>query len=180
MRATGRVTAAAALAAALLLSPHGAAAAAVGPAPCVRGESEARGDSSVDGKELRWEDDSKYNDPLKWAHKVWSLGLVKIAPDGAGSVNDLEWRDYSKADGHAGYWQGKPGVDYIYLNSYYLDGRYKDRASRRHVAVHELGHALGMCHKPDTWASVMWTKVVDNPPTEPTHRDEANYRKLWK
>lgn len=179
MGAAGPVLTAAFLASALLLSPH-AAAAPVAPAPCVSGESETRGDSSVDGKELRWEDDSKYNDPLTWAHKVWSLGLVKIAPDGAGSVNDLEWRDYSKADGHAGYWQGKPGVDYIYLNAYYLDGRYKDRASRRHVAVHELGHALGLCHKPGTWASVMWTKVADNPPTEPTHRDEANYRKLWR
>ncbi|MEU4277591.1 hypothetical protein AB0F57_22160 [Streptomyces tanashiensis] len=79
MQAAGPVKAAAVLAAAHLLSPHGAAAAAVDPAPCVRGESETRGDSSVDGKELRWEGDSKDNDPLTWAHRAWPLGLVKIA-----------------------------------------------------------------------------------------------------
>ncbi|CAM5414114.1 hypothetical protein SSPIM334S_07941 [Streptomyces spiroverticillatus] len=33
--------------------------------------TETRGDSSVDGKELLWEDDSGYNDALRWAVAKW-------------------------------------------------------------------------------------------------------------
>ncbi|WP_368858580.1 matrixin family metalloprotease, partial [Streptomyces tanashiensis] len=47
------------------------------------------------------------------------------------------------------------------------------------VAAHELGHALGFCHKADNIFSLMWKNVANPPVTGPTDVDKANYKKMW-
>ncbi|GHH55462.1 matrixin family metalloprotease [Streptomyces candidus] len=161
--------------------------AAAPAAPCADpADRETRGRSSVDGKELLWEDDSKYNDALRWAVGKWyqksgALSRVRIAPDNASSVNDLEWRDEASTRNHLGRWAPHPGVDHIYFNTRRLDkAPFNTRDAWRSTAVHELGHALGLCHKSDRILSIMWRlQPAQHPLQSPTEIDKANYRKLW-
>ncbi|MFF4322982.1 hypothetical protein [Streptomyces sp. NPDC001568] len=56
------------------------------------------------------------------------------------------------------------------------------RTTQRWIAVHELGHALGLCHKSNGGAgyvkSVMWTDPIEAGFADPQDVDKANYRKL--
>ncbi|MFD6891148.1 matrixin family metalloprotease, partial [Streptomyces sp. NPDC059957] len=59
--------------------------------------------------------------------------------------------------------------------------RMKDYApkKRRSVVAHELGHALGLCHKAKaTTESLMWPTVQDTYDV-PQGVDKANYKRLW-
>ncbi|WP_371614259.1 matrixin family metalloprotease [Streptomyces sp. NBC_00454] len=50
---------------------------------------------------------------------------------------------------------------------------------RRSVAAHELGHALGLCHKDfRTTYSLMWPQVQEDYDV-PQAVDKANYKKPW-
>ncbi|RSS57479.1 matrixin family metalloprotease [Streptomyces sp. WAC01280] len=156
-------------------------------APCVRGEMEGKGESAVDDGEIRYTETSKYDAVRKHAHKVWqagSLSKIKIRADSATTVNDLEWRDYKKKDRHGGYYHRRSGIaetDYIYLNKEYLDppGELSKPGFQQSVAAHELGHALGLCHKSDNVFSLMWKNVANPPVTGPSDVDKANYKKIW-
>ncbi|MFF4392827.1 hypothetical protein ACFY0G_39795 [Streptomyces sp. NPDC001552] len=83
----------AAAAALLLTAPPPAGAAA----PCVRGESESRSRSSVDDGEIRWTTNTAYADAYKHALKAWQYSghKIKLAPDSATTVNDVEFVDYN-------------------------------------------------------------------------------------
>ncbi|WP_158983290.1 matrixin family metalloprotease [Streptomyces sp. NRRL F-5193] len=157
-------------------------------APCMPGETDGKGKSSVDSGEIRYTEATKYDAARKHAQNAWTAGAalskVKIRPDTATTVNDLEWRDYSKKDGHGGYRNQRTGIaqtDYIYLNKHYLDppGAWSEEKFQRSVAAHELGHALGMCHKAQSVFSLMWKAVADPPVEKPSDVDKANYRKIW-
>ncbi|MGV9885048.1 hypothetical protein [Streptomyces sp. NPDC003006] len=49
------------------------------------------------------------------------------------------------------------------------------------IAAHELGHALGFCHKnPASYRSLTAPNTFDMPSNgAPTARDRKNYRVLW-
>ncbi|MEV7525132.1 M57 family metalloprotease [Streptomyces sp. NPDC091371] len=178
------------VAAVVLVAPPPAAAAAVNPAPCIARSgsdaTETREDSSVDEGEIRWTESTKYDDAFQWAIKRWQYAgaRIKIVADSATTVNDLEFVDYSNAaDAAAGNWQRRPQIgatDYIRFNKAKMDGY--DTATRRQVATHELGHALGLCHKSNGGSgyvrSIMWTEA-HSLFAEPQDVDKANYRKLW-
>ncbi|MFB7588475.1 hypothetical protein [Streptomyces sp. NPDC056169] len=170
------------------------AASVAAPHKCEKGEVDSRGRSSVDGNEIAWDDESKFDDARKHAVKVWTAGTlkqVKIKADGATSYADLEWRDANSVTGKwsdvYGMWAARHGTDHLLLNRAYLDDgkRYGKTEHRRRVAAHELGHALGFCHKEygyGMYPSLLWAdyghiegKRID----APTSHDVNAYHALW-
>jgi hypothetical protein len=193
VRAGVAVAAATALALAATNSAYARPAGGPGPAtvreaaaPCVRGETENREKSSVDDGEIRFTERTRFDSARRHAESKWNAtGRIRIAGDTATTVNDLEWRDYSRNDGKGGYWEQHPATaatDYIYLNTRTMAPSRPEgtAAGQRNILGHELGHALGLCHKDIRVESMMWVKVYDGAFVEsPTAVDRANYRKLW-
>lgn len=148
--------------------------------------ADSRGNSSVDNKEIRWEDETKFDDARKWAHTAWNnkkynLTTIKIAPDEWDTITDLEWRDENRSDVRwVGAWGGLPGADRIYLNKHFLDTgkKYGKKGWRRKAAAHELGHALGFNHKVN---GTLMSKTIGYIPANarPTATDRKAYHDLW-
>ncbi|WP_326681682.1 hypothetical protein [Streptomyces sp. NBC_01237] len=158
---------------------------AAAPAPCVGGERERPGVSAVDDGEIRWTENTRYDGPRKHALKAWQFSgaTIELRPDSAATVNDLEFRDYDGGRGDrapvAQYVRdsGTAATDHIRFNRDKMDGRSLE--FQNSAAAHELGHALGLCHKPDRVLSLMWTDIASPPIITPQAVDKANYRRLW-
>ncbi|MFI8327018.1 matrixin family metalloprotease [Streptomyces sp. NPDC085529] len=170
-----------------LTGPPLTAHAAARPAPCIGGATETKGFSAVDDGEIRWTDNTAYDDARTYAISEWQYrgSRIKIVEDSAFTSNDLEFKDADLGSGNSaplGRYErhGDIGAtDYIIFNKQKLRGASKVRL--RYVALHELGHALGLCHKADTVVSLMW-KNAPTPGYEITwvpDVDKANYKKLW-
>ncbi len=170
------------------------AAPAAAPHTCGGGESDSRGRSSVDGSEITWDDESKFDDARKHAVKVWTAGTLKkvqIKADGATSYADVEWRDANSVTGKwrdvYGKWAPQHGTDHLLLNRAYLDNgkRMGTDEHRRRVAAHELGHALGFCHKSygtGMYPSLLWADyghISGKKINGPTETDVQAYHALW-
>ncbi|MFC9730627.1 matrixin family metalloprotease [Streptomyces roseolus] len=176
-----------AAAACLTLTAPPPAYAAAQPAPCVGGATETKGFSAVDDGEIRWTDNTAYDDARAFAISAWQYrgSKIKVVADSAITSNDLEFKDANlgtrDTDPLGRYERhGSIGAtDYIVFNKQKLRGASKERI--RYVALHELGHALGLCHKADNVVSLMW-KNAPSPGYEITwipDVDKANYKKLW-
>lgn len=187
MRRRLRLLLAAAACTALVGAVPAPAARTAAAAACVGGETESKGNSAVDDGEIRWTDNTAYDDARKYAISTWqySGSKIKIVADSALTSNDVEFKDANlgtRATDPLGRYErhGSFGAtDYIIFNKQKLAGASKDRL--RYVALHELGHALGLCHKSDTVVSLMW-KTAPSPGYEITwipDVDKTSYKKLW-
>ncbi|MEE1735044.1 hypothetical protein PUR49_00465 [Streptomyces sp. BE147] len=159
---------------------------AVAPAPCISGERERSTESAVDDGEIRWTSTTRYHRARKHVLKVWQFtgSTVKLRPDSTTTVNDLEFRDYDGGRGDraavAQYVRdsGTAATDFIQFNRDKMEGRGQEYQNA--AAAHELGHALGLCHKSGRVLSLMWTDIASPPITTPQAVDKANYRRMWK
>lgn len=147
--------------------------------------ADSRGRSSVDDGEIRWEDETKFDDARKWAATAWyndtyNLRKTKIAPDEWDTITDLEWKDENRTDvTWVAQWRGMSGADSIVMNKAYLDAgkKYGTTGWRRKAAAHEMGHALGLGHKANgTLMSTTIGYIVSN--ARPTVTDRNGYHNL--
>lgn len=77
----------------------------------------------MDDGEIRWTADTAYADAYKHALKAWQYPghKIRLAPDSATTVNDLQFVDYNDPKDHAAAkwnYRGGPGqTDYIRFNT---------------------------------------------------------------
>jgi hypothetical protein len=104
------------------------------------------GEDSVDGGEIRYGDETTYDDSRTWAINRYNdmPDGVNVAPDDAWNVEDLAFSDYNANDGNCGYWDANTGADDIKLNTDYYGGA--SQSNRRACTMHELGHAHRLAH----------------------------------
>ena len=139
------------------------------------------GNDSVDGREIRWEDYTRYDDSRGFAINQWNaLGKVNIAPDAWNTIADLEWSDYSNCyTTTAAYWQPRTGADLINHNTCIMGPM--SAFDKRSVSVHEQGHSLGLGH--NTAASgntqIMYYCPSCTAYNAPQAHDRADYFALW-
>lgn len=137
-------------------------------------------DCSSDPCEIRYENYSKYDLAHNNAIDEWEglVGGVKIGPDTASSINDLELNDYNENDGRCGYWDPRIGSDLINMNDYYMGGY--DVRDRKACVIHEWGHAHRLDHSYDG-------QVMDDCPVsacgstfiQPQGHDRSDYHGIW-
>ena len=136
------------------------------------------GYTSVDADKINHQDNTVYDDARIWATTIWEYsGIIEIHLDviGAGAPNDVEVYDQNAPwESWAGlYIPEAVGDDDIVFNSAYMSGY--TTAQRRHVALHEFGHALGLGH---SYTGQVMQPVVGSFEYPQPH-DQYSYDYLW-
>ncbi len=135
--------------------------------------------NSVDSGEIRYSDNTAYDDALDHAIDIWnSYELIYLVPDDWASFEDLVWYDVDRDDVD---WAGKYYcyayyTDEIRMNSYILDGQ--SLFMQKYVAAHEQGHALGLAHNQTDYSQLMWYTAVCGCNTPQSH-DVGDYQEKW-
>lgn len=134
------------------------------------------GYSSVDEREIRWGGSTKYTAAQSHSITTWNaLGKVNIAPDTIYTYEDVTYGDINRSDvtwsGLYTCWGAL--TDNIDFNDYYMSNYTDDE--KKHVALHELGHALGLDHSysPNVMVSGRYSIT-----TLGSH-DTEDYYSLW-
>jgi len=141
------------------------------------GHQQGPGVDSVDTSgrraEIRWREESRYDDAIVHANNAWNaLLVIVIAPDTTSTVQDLEWKDASRCDvTWVGQWVWNPGADNINMNTCKMSGW-----DPKEVAGHELGHALGLAH---SFAGELMVATGTCNCLIPQSHDEADYYARW-
>lgn len=133
------------------------------------------GYDSVYSNKIDYVDSTIYDDARGWARDQWNnSGDVDIQLDTGWTNSDVVFDDqYNSGVSWAGLYDHEPGNDEIWFNTYRMSGY--TTAQRRHVALHELGHALGLGHS--YTGQVMQPTVGSIQYVQP--HDQADYDDLW-
>lgn len=146
-----------------------------------RSEAHDLGHDSVDGCEIRWEDETSWDTERQAAQSAWEAlrgdSCVDLKADAWDTVADLEWKDANRSDvTWAGLYEWELNADDIHLNSFYLQSY--GSCMRRNVAMHELGHAHGIDHSSNSNnGNVMNSYAISVCSLKP--HDIADYESLW-
>ncbi|RID82607.1 cell surface protein [Mesobacillus zeae] len=123
------------------------------------------------GKHLDWDGSTKYQTSFDSGKNVWNgykSGVIR--KDSAYVIQDVSISDYSEKS-NTGAVTSSGGT--IKFNSYVMDTL--SSTEKKNVAIHELGHALGLAH--NTSSDVMYAYITTN--TSLSDNDKASYNAAY-
>jgi Matrixin len=131
-------------------------------------------DSVVNNK-IDYVDSTDYDDVRNWARDRWNaVGDVDIGLDTGWTNSDLIFHDVNNAAvSWAGLYTPTTAEETITFNDAFMLGYSTER--RRHVALHELGHALGLGHSYTGQAMQSFVGTIEYPQSH----DVYSYDYLW-